>query len=144
MLVTQKKQYALRAVFELAKRKGKGPVKTQQIAAEQAIPLRFLEVILSQLKREGLVTSKRGIRGGYTLNRVPDEITVGTIFRLLDGSDGSPECITCVNKKNCPFLGDCVFMGLWNSAYDAMNEIYDSTTIQQLVDNEKIRLFEPK
>jgi len=144
MLITQKKQYALRAVFELARRKGKGPVKSLEIAEAQAIPLRFLEVILSQLKRKGLVASKRGIHGGYTLNRMPGEITVGQIFRLLDDSDGSTECISCVNKKNCPFLGDCVFMGMWNSAHEAMNKVYDTTTIQHLVDSEKVRLFEPE
>jgi Rrf2 family protein len=143
MLVTQKKQYALRAVFELAKRKGKGPVKTLEIAEEQAIPLRFLEVILSQLKRKGLVVSKRGIHGGYTLNMPPDEITVGHIFRLLDDSDGSVECISCVNKQNCPFLGDCVFMGLWSSAHDAVNNVYNSTTVQHLIDTERVRLFAP-
>jgi len=144
MLITQKKQYALRAIFELARRKGKGPVKSLEIAEAQAIPIRFLEVILSQLKRKGLVASKRGIHGGYTLNRKPGEITVGQIFRLLDDSDGSTECITCVNKRNCPFLGDCVFMGMWNRANDAMNEVYDTTTIQHLVDSEKVRLFEPE
>ena len=70
MPITPKKnQYALRAIFELAKHRGQGPKKISEIAEIQAIPLRFLEVILSQLKGSGLVESKRGFYGGYFLIR---------------------------------------------------------------------------
>ena len=64
MFVSQKCQYALRAVFELAKQYGKGPTKILHIAELQAIPVRFLEVILVQLKRGGFVDSQRGKEGG--------------------------------------------------------------------------------
>ena len=63
MLVSQKCQYALRALFELAKRNGEGPVKIAAIAKAQAIPPRFLEVILSQLKQGSFVESQRGSEG---------------------------------------------------------------------------------
>ena len=137
MLVTQKKQYAVRAIFELAKRSGKGPVKTSEIAESQAIPLRFLEVILSQLKRKGIVASKRGFYGGYTLLIQPNRLTVGDIFRLLDDEDPSTDCISCQTKKNCSLYGNCVFMEMWDKVYKTMYEIYDGTSMQQLIEDEK-------
>lgn len=136
MLVTQKKQYALRAIFELAKQQGGEPVKTSEIAEAQAIPLRFLEVIMGQLKRVGIVDSKRGFFGGYTLTRPPDQIRVGDIFRMLDREDNTESCLACASKGNCPFLGDCVFMGLWDKAQRAMDAVYDQTTIQHLIDQQ--------
>jgi len=137
MLVTQKKQYALRAIFELAKRQGDKPVKSSIIAEAQSIPLRFLEVIMGQLKRGGIVDSKRGFFGGYRLMRPPDQIRVGDIFRLLDKEDDTETCMACTSKGNCPFLGDCVFMGLWDQARKAMDAVYERTTIQTLIDQEK-------
>lgn len=136
MLVTQKKQYALRAIFELAKQPGKTPVKAVEIAEAQAIPLRFLEVIMGQLKRAGIVNSKRGYAGGYTLARPADRIYVGDIFRVLDQVDNAEACMACASKGNCPFLGDCVFMELWNRAQNAMDTVYDRTTIQALIDKQ--------
>ena len=136
MLVTQKKQYALRAIFELAKQQGEAPIKTSMIAETQAIPLRFLEVIMGQLKRAGLVESKRGFFGGYTLAQPPDQIRVGDIFRVLDKEDNAETCMACTSKGNCPFLGGCVFMKLWDQAQHAMDAVYDQTTIQTLINQE--------
>ncbi len=137
MLVTQKKQYALRAIFQLAKQQDQTPMKASDIARAQAIPLRFLEVIMGQLKRAGLVNSKRGYFGGYTLTRPADKIRVNDIFRVLDKEDKAHECMACAAKGNCPFLGECVFMGLWNRAQRAMDTVYDETTIQALIDQEE-------
>ena len=137
MLVTQKKQYALRAIFELAKQQNGQPIKTQTLAETQSIPLRFLEVIMGQLKRAGEVDSKRGFFGGYTLNRTPDEIRVGDIFRVLDRDDNAETCLACTYKGTCPFVGGCVFMELWDRAQQAMDAVYDETTIQDLIDRER-------
>lgn len=136
MLITQKKQYALRAIFELAKLQGEEPVKTSMIAEAQAIPLRFLEVIMGKMKRAGLVESKRGFFGGYTLVYPPEQIRVGDIFRALDKVDKADVCMSCASKGNCPFLGACVFMSLWNQAQLAVDSVYDQTTIQALIDQE--------
>ena len=137
MLVTQKKQYALRAIFELAKQQGEEPVKTSTISEAQSIPLRFLEVIMGQMKRAGLVDSKRGFCGGYTLVCPPRQIYVGDIFRALDKEDKVDVCMACASKGNCPFLGDCVFMELWDQAQCAMDSVYDRMTIQALIDQER-------
>jgi len=137
MLVTQKKQYALRAIFELARREGEHPIKSSVLAQSQAIPLRFLEVIMGQLKRAGLVVSKRGAAGGYLLAKQPNQLYVGEIFRALDREDNAQTCVSCTSKRNCPFLGDCVFMELWEKAQTAVDDVYDRTTIQTLLEAEK-------
>jgi Rrf2 family protein len=138
MAITPKKnQYALRAIFELAKHRGKGPIKISEIAEVQAIPLRFLEVILGQLKGSGLVESKRGFYGGYSLTRSADKISVGDVLRFMDKPMGSERCGACVSTTNCPFSGNCAFASMWNRVNDAIFDIYDSTTIQDLLNNEK-------
>ena len=119
MLITKKNQYALRAVFELAKQQGKGPVKISHIAEAQAIPERFLEVILGQLKKSGYVKSKRGYQGGYVLVVSPDELTVGDLMRFLQKDIGEYECIAPIPEKKCPFQGGCVFYPMWKNVRDA-------------------------
>jgi Rrf2 family protein len=138
MMVTQKKQYALRALFELARRGDQDPVKSVDIAEAQAIPPRFLEVIMAKLKRSGLVISKRGFYGGYVLSRSPADISVGDLFNALDEDDNDrpEECSACVGKATCPFMGDCVFMPLWETVQNAVDEIYGRTTLQDLVNRE--------
>ena len=138
MPITPKKnQYALRAIFELAKHQGQGPKKISKIAEVQSIPLRFLEVILSQLKGSGLVDSKRGFYGGYYLTRSPDNISVGDVLRFMDKPSSSAHCSACISKGNCPFSGNCAFASMWNQVNDAIFEIYDGTSIQDLLNNEK-------
>ncbi len=138
MPITPKKnQYALRAIFELAKHRGKGPKKISEIAEAQAIPLRFLEVILSQLKGSGLVESKRGFYGGYYLTRSPEKISVGDVLRFMDRPLKSDYCLACISKSNCPFSGKCAFASMWNRVNEAIFKIYDGTTIRDLLNKEK-------
>lgn len=137
MLITKKNQYALRAIYELAKHEGKGPRKISQIAEAQSIPGKFLEVILHQLKGSGLVDSKRGFYGGYYLIRSPEKITVGDIMRFLERDMNPSDCVALVSDTNCPFKGECAFFPMWNKVKDAIFNVYDETTIQDLIDNEK-------
>ncbi len=138
MFLTQRNQYALRAIVELAKRVGAGPVKVSEIAAAQAIPRRFLEVILGQLKGSGLVTAKRGYHGGYVLLGEPKNITVGTVIRFLQGEPDPKDCQNCVFKLQCPTDPECAFASLWNRVNEAVFTIFDETTIQDLVEDERV------
>ena len=125
-------------MLELAKHRGEGPLKISEIAKAQAIPLRFLEVILNQLKGSGLIESKRGYYGGYSLVRAADEISVGDVLRFMQGSDDWVHKISCKSKKECPFNSDCAFVPMWRKVNDAMFEIYDSTTLQDLIDGQQV------
>lgn len=134
MLITKKNQYALRAIFELARHQGKGPIKISDIAKVQNIPVRFLEVILGQLKGSGLVKSKRGYYGGYELITSPEDITVGRIMRFMQRNLEPTECFALVPENNCPFIGNCSFFPMWSKIKDAIFKVYDETSIQDLLD----------
>jgi Rrf2 family protein len=87
MRVSQKTEYALRALLELTQRTDpETPVRTAEIARNQQIPEKFLELILVELRRAGLIVSQRGPVGGHRLARRPEEISVGTVWRAIDGS----------------------------------------------------------
>ena len=137
MLVSQKCQYALRAVFELSRRHGQGPVKNRDIARVQAIPSRFLEVILGQLRGAGIVDSRRGKAGGYLLVGDPGQLTIGEIIRLMMGPMGPVDCVAETAKKSCPLYGDCVFLPIWEQARKAVLDVYDSVTFQDLLEKDK-------
>lgn len=137
MLVTQKCQYAMRAIFELARQEGRGPVKITDIAEAQAIPQRFLENILNQLKQGGVVESRRGKEGGYLLARPAGQITAGNIIRLIEGPVHAIECTTAVGEDRCPLMGDCVFLPMWDQARAALEAVYDSVTFADLVRQER-------
>jgi Rrf2 family protein len=140
MIITQKNQYAIRAIFELAKRRNQGPTKINEIAQAQKIPTRFLEIILNQLKHGGLLESKRGFYGGYSLIRSPDEITVGEILRLMDKSSESLYHITGITSNDSRFESNGVFLSMWTKAHKALVDVLDNTTIQNLLD--QANLFE--
>jgi Rrf2 family protein len=138
MFSTPKKhQYAIRALFELAKHMGAGPVKISDIARAQAIPQRFLEVILNQLKGSGMLRSKRGFYGGYQLVVPPQEITVGDVVRYLERGSERTKCLGCESEETCPFFGKCAFSPFWDRTRRAVFHIYDNTTFQSLLEDEK-------
>jgi Rrf2 family protein len=137
MQVSQKCQYTLRALFELGKHKGGTPLSAAQIAKAQAIPSRFLELILQGLKVSGMVESRRGIGGGYVLAVSPEETTVGDIVRFVDGSLMPVTCIAGRSEDHCRLKGCCAFAGVWRKAQEAIEAVYDNTTLQDLIDDER-------
>lgn len=138
-VLSQKCQYALRALFELARRRGRGPTKIAEIAEAQAIPGRFLEVILSQLKQGGFVESRRGAAGGYGLARQPGRLTAGEVIRFVEGPLGPVGCVTGDSAEKCPLYGQCAFLSMWQRAEKALEEVYDSTSFEDLVDEDRQR-----
>lgn len=137
MAVTQKCQYALRALFELARRKGEGPISAGGIADSQAIPKRFLEVILHQLRQGGFVDSQRGKDGGFYLARPAESVTVGEVIRFMDGPISPVDCHRERPGHDCPLRGGCVFRGLWDEARAALSQVYDTRTLADLVEQER-------
>lgn len=136
MLISKKSRYALRAVFELSKRKGDGPVKIADIARPQIIPQKFLETILCQLKQAGFVESMRGSDGGYLLTRDPEALTVGEILRTVQGLPDPVDCFDEETSK-CPLRPNCVFVPMWDDMRKAISSVYDATTFGDLVKREK-------
>ncbi len=137
MNLSQKCQYAIRAILELAKHYGEGPVVISQIATNQAIPQRFLENILNELRPTGLIESRRGVQGGYLLARDPATISVGEVIRLVEGPLDPVKCIGDHNGPCCPIKDSCSLFGLWTRAKEAVEEVYDNANFRDLVDQER-------
>jgi Rrf2 family protein len=106
------------------------------IAEAQAIPSRFLEQILAELRREGLVVARRGVGGGYALASEPRDVTLGRIMRLVDGPLDPVDCPDGNGKATCPMASGCPFQPMWNRMRDAIAEIVDETTLQDLLDSQ--------
>lgn len=138
--LSQKCQYALRAIFELARRYNEGPVKISEIAEAQAIPPRFLENILNQLKRDGIVDSRRGKAGGYVLALQPEILSVGAVIELIQGPLSVVECDGGTPGEQCPFEKDCVFWPMWKKAHESLREVYHGENFADLVEKERKRL----
>lgn len=136
-VTSRKNQYALRAVFELAKHRGEGPTKISDIADAQSIPVRFLEVILNKLKGSGLIDAKRGFYGGYYLTRSPEQITVADIMNFMQAPPKQEMCAACLAKAECPHGYRCAFSAVWNRVNRAILQVYTETTIQDLLDNDR-------
>lgn len=128
MQVAQKEKYALRAVLELAKCYGSSPVKVSVIARNHAIPRKFLEAILNELKRCGVVSARRGSAGGFSLSISPSSLTVGTVVRFLRGADdvtGRRD-----NEQD-------VIKALLEHVDLAVAQVYDRTTFADLIEEER-------
>jgi Rrf2 family protein len=123
--------------MELAKQYGHGPIAINQIATNQAIPQRFLENILNDLKPTGLIESRRGMQGGYLLAKDPAAITVGEVIRLVDGPLDPVRCTGDKNSAYCPLKESCALIHLWNRAKAAVEAVYDGATFRDLVEEEK-------
>jgi len=136
MPISQKCQYALRAIYELAKNNGSRPLKIAEIARRQLIPIRFLEIILNELKRGGFIRALRGKDGGCFLARSPHELTVGEVMRFVEGSFAPVGCVNEDNTDSCPLQGRCVFLPLWERAQNALAQVYDGTTFVDLIEME--------
>ena len=136
MLVTQKCQYALRALFSLANRAGsEGPVKIALIAEEQEIPIRFLEVILGQLKQSGFVESRRGTEGGYLLARAPEQISVGDVVRCIDGPIHIPQVQEPLSGQGGIYHD--FFESIWQQTQVVVFDYLDSLSLAELVEQAK-------
>jgi len=133
VILSRKCQYAMRAIYEITLREGDWPVKSAEIAEAQAIPPRFLENILAQLKQGGFVDSKRGREGGYMLADRGRDVAVGEVIRFVRGSLVPVHCMTKRGEGRCEFEGDCPFHAMWERARDALAEVYDNTTFRDLI-----------
>jgi Rrf2 family protein len=139
-LLSRKSKYGLKALLLLADETGKGPVLISDLAERDALPKKFLEAILLDLKRHGLVESRKGKGGGYYLRRRPEDITVGEVIRVLEGplalvpcvsQTAYTRCVECIDEPTC---GVRLAM---QQVRDATAQILDGTTLADI--NKRVR-----
>ncbi len=118
----------------MAKRRDQGLVRLQDVAEAQDIPQRFLENILNQLRQGGFVDSRRGKDGGFMLLKAPSQISVKDVVTFIDGPVYPVECAGLTPLRRCSLAGNCVFQPLWNEAREALEDVYQRRTLQDLLD----------
>ena len=134
-VLTRRSKYGLKAVLYLAGQVGRGPVSVAEIAEEEQIPRKFLEAILLDLKRTGVLHSKKGQGGGYMLGRKPTEITVGQVIRTLDGPLALVPCVSQTAYAPCADCVDEATCGVrlaMKQVRDSTARILDNTTLSAL------------
>lgn len=130
MRVSAKSDYALRALIALATEKEAAAVSAEEIGRRQDIPHGFLQAILADLRRAGVVVSQRGQSGGWRLARTPDTVTVADVIRAVDGPLVSvyglrPEAVTYNEDAQ-------ILQPVWIAARSALREVFEAVTINDL------------
>lgn len=137
MRLSTKGRYGVKAMFDLALSYGEGPIALNSIAERQNISVHYLEQLFASLRKAGLVKSVRGAQGGYTLAEKPQEITVGDIIRTLEGPLAPAECVIDDESNECDRADCCVTRVIWEKIRDSINEVVDSITLQDMIDDYK-------
>ncbi len=134
--VSQKTEYALRAVTELAIRHEDGLIPAREIASAQGVPLRFLEQQLSTLHKAGLVESFRGSGGGCRLARDPSEMRVADVIDVMEGNLYPMHCIDH-DDHTCFQDGRCGIQGLWSDVHLAVRGVFERTSVADLAERQQ-------
>jgi Rrf2 family protein len=141
-MLSQKARYALRALFVLGSRDDEEPVMIADIAKDANVPRKFLEQILLDLKKRGIVHSHRGKFGGYTLGRDPNKVNFAEIIRAIDGPLALSPCASRTAYRRCEDCESeitCAIRKVLLSVRDATSDILEGRTLAQAIADEKPR-----
>jgi Rrf2 family protein len=132
MRVSAKSDYALRALIELASRADGGPVSAEELGRAQEIPHNFLQAILADLRRAGIVISQRGQSGGWRMARPPEDVSVADVIRAVDGPLVSvyglrPEAVDYNESAQ-------VLQHVWIAARSSLRDVFEKVSIKALAD----------
>lgn len=135
MKLSTRTRYGMRAIIELAQYEGTRPLQLKTIAERQEISIKYLEQLMGLLRSAGLVRSVRGSKGGYALGRPQDQIKVSDIFRCLEGTVTTTECVE--DKDVCKRSADCVARELWMEIEASIHQVLESITLADMVKRTK-------
>lgn len=135
MKVSTRGRYAIRIMLDIAMNGKDGPVSFKDISARQDISVKYMEQIGSMLTRSGCLKSVRGSRGGYLLVGQPSDYTIGKILRITEGPLSSVACLEG-DINTCPRKVDCITLPLWQKLNDAIDNVVDNITLQDLIDED--------
>lgn len=133
MKISTKGRYALRIMIDLAANQSDEPIRLRDIAERQDISVKYLEQIIALLTKAGYVRGSRGAGGGYQLKKKPGDYTVGMILRTTEGSLAPVSCVED-GENVCQRSNSCATIMIWKKINDAVNEVVDGITLQDLVD----------
>ncbi len=136
MILSKKTRYAIVALTRLARDYGKGSLQIREIAEEEKIPRSFLENILLELKKSGILGSNMGKSGGYFLLKKPEDVTLADIVRQFEGTTALMYCVSENSYRPCEFCKDettCQIRRVFLEVRDTTNSILQRTTLNQLI-----------
>lgn len=136
MMISTKGRYGLRLILDIAKESQGKPVPIKEISRRQDISDKYLEQIIMQFTKAGLVKSVRGAQGGYILTKPASEITAGEVLRAAEGSLAPVECC----EIGCDHSGGCITFGLYKRIKDAVDSVVDTTTIADMLSDAGIEV----
>lgn len=136
MRISTKGRYAIRLMIDIGVH-GEKFVRLKDIARRQDISFKYLEQIISNLQKAGLLLSSRGAHGGYKLIKEPGEYTVGEILRATEGKVSSVACLED-EVNQCLRYEQCATVKLWEGLNDVINDYLDQHTLAELVEKEKL------
>lgn len=131
MQVSRKVDYALRAIIYLSLQKNGCPIPVKEIASRRRIPRKFLEKIIQDLIRSGLVKSHRGAHGGYTMARAADHVSFRDVIEAVEGPISINACLT--EHQDCSVLASCNMQQIWQEGQRRMLEYFSDTTLADLM-----------
>ena len=137
MKLSTKGRYGLRALIDLAQNSKETPVSITSISARQDLSERYLEQLMSMLKKAGLVESIRGAGGGYILAKDMKEISVGDVLRALEGSLEPVECAGLEPDGGCRASDSCVTKYVWQRSNESINRTVDEIMLSHLVEESR-------
>ncbi len=134
MKLSTKGRYGVKAMLDLSIHNSEGQISLKSIAERQGISENYLEQLFSALRKAGLVKSIRGAQGGYILSQDAGSITVGAILRALEGSLAPVDCVIENDPAYCSRSYGCVTKIIWTKIRDSINEVVDSITLEDLME----------
>lgn len=143
MKISTKGRYGLRALIDLAQYSEIEPVSISSIAARQDISERYLEQLMTLLKKAGIIKSIRGAGGGYVLAKDAGDISVGEVLRALEGSLEPVECAAFKEEDSCAASDICVTKYVWQRINESINRTVDEISIKQLVEEGRSKQVSP-
>ncbi len=139
--LSSKGEYGVRAMFEIARDYKKGPVTIKEISRRQGMSVSYLEQLLNKLRRSGLIKSRKGPGGGYTLEKKPDDISIGVILNSLEGPVAITNCLAPkLEQPACNHIEKCVTRLLWKSLGENIENFLDTVSLKDLL-KEEVRLL---
>jgi Rrf2 family cysteine metabolism transcriptional repressor len=127
-------RYGVQIMVELARRSTEGPVSLKSIAERQKLSEHYLEQLIPELRKAGLVKSVRGAQGGYLLAKEPEDINIGDVIRVLEGPIAPVECTNEAGGVDCcEKMEFCVTREVWVRVRDSINDVVDSISLADLI-----------
>ena len=138
MNVTSKGRYALRIMIDLAQHRDEGYISLKTISDRTQLSMKYLEMIVGNLKKAELVDSTRGKEGGYKLNKTPQEYSIGEILRCIEDNLAPVACIK-EGEIQCDRAGACLTVPMWKELDDITNAYLDTVSLEDLLTGDKWR-----